>query len=91
VVNRYASSLVWDDTGGSTANGNKIQLYTYTSGNANQEWQAVSLGNNLWKFVNLASGLCLDSTTSTNSAVQLQQYQCVSGDSAQVFQLTPVP
>jgi hypothetical protein len=82
---------VWDDTGGSTANGNKIQLYTYTSGNANQEWQAVSLGNNLWKFVNLASGLCLDSTTSTNSAVQLQQYQCVSGDSAQVFQLTPVP
>lgn len=91
VVNRYASSLVWDDTGGSTANGNKIQLYTYASGNANQEWQAISLGNNLWKFVNLASGLCLDSTTSTNNAVQLQQYQCVSGDSAQVFQLTPEP
>jgi glucuronoarabinoxylan endo-1,4-beta-xylanase len=91
VFNRYASSLVWDDTGGSTANGNKIQLYTYISGNANQEWQAVSLGNNLWKFVNLASGLCLDSTTSTNNAVQLQQYQCVAGDSAQVFHLTPEP
>jgi len=91
VFNRYASSLVWDDAGGSTANGNKIQLYTYVSGDANQEWRAVSLGNNLWKFVNLATGLCLDSTTSTNNAVQLQQYQCVSGDSAQVFQLTPEP
>jgi len=91
VFNRYASSLVWDGTGGSTANGNKIQLYTYISGNANQEWQAVFLGNNLWKFVNLATGSCLDSTTSTNTTVQLQQYQCVSGDSAQVFHLTPVP
>jgi glucuronoarabinoxylan endo-1,4-beta-xylanase len=91
VFNRYATSLVWDNTGGSTANGNKIQLYTYGSGNANQEWQAVSLGNNQWKFVNLASGLCLDSTTSTGNAVQLQQYQCASGDAAQVFQLTPQP
>lgn len=74
-----------------TANGNKIQLYTYASGDANQEWQAVSLGNNLWRFVNLATGLCLDSTTLTNNAVQLQQYQCVLGDSAQVFRLTQEP
>jgi len=91
VFNRYATALVWDNTGGSTQNGNKIQLYTYAAGDANQEWQAVSLGNNLWKFVNLASGLCLDSSTSTSNGVQTQQWQCTPGDSAQVFQLTPEP
>lgn len=90
VFNRYATSLVWDNTGGSTANGNKIQLYTNSSGNRNQEWQPVSLGNNLWKFVNLASGLCLDSTSSSSGGIQLQQWQCISGDASQVFQLTQV-
>ena len=88
VFNRYATALVWDDTGGGTANGTKVQMYTYGSGNANQEWQAVSLGNNLWKFVNLHSGLCLDSTASTSTGIQMQQYQCISGDTSQEFTLT---
>jgi len=90
IFNRYATSLVWDNTGGSTANGNKIQLYTNNAGNRNQEWQPVSLGNNLWKFVNLASGLCLDSTSSSGTGIQMQQWQCMSGSSAQTFQLTVV-
>ncbi len=91
VFNRYAPSLVWDNTGGSKSNGNKIQLYTYNTGNANQEWQAVSLGGGLWKFVNLGSGLCLDTTSAPGNSVQLQQYQCVSGNVYQEFRLVQMP
>jgi len=87
VFNRYATALVWDNTGGSTSNGNKIQMYTGYSGDANQEWQPVSLGSGLWKFVNLGSGLCLDATSAPGNGVQLQQWACTSGDTAQEFKL----
>ncbi len=91
VFNRYATALAWDDTGGSTANGNGIQLWSYGSGNANQEWQPVSLGNGLWKFVNLKSGLCLDNTGSTSNGVQMTQWTCESGNSNQEFSLVQQP
>ncbi len=90
VYNRYATSLVWDNTGGSTSNGNLIQLYSGSSSNANQEWKAVSAGNGLYNFVNLKSGLCLDDTGgSTSNGTQMQQYSC-SGNRNQEFSLSQV-
>lgn len=91
VYNRYATALVWDDTGGSTSSGNPIQLYSGSSSNANQEWKPVSLGNGLWQFVNLKSGLCLDDTGgSTSNGTQMQQYTCASGNTNQEFSLVQV-
>ncbi len=90
VFNRNAPSLVWDNEG-STANGNGAWLWTYGSGNTNQEWQPVSLGNGLWNFVNLTSGLCLDNTGSTSNGVQMTQWQCQSGNTNQQFSLVQQP
>jgi endoglucanase len=91
VYNRNAPALAWDDTNGSLSNGNPIQLWTYGSGNANQEWQPQSLGNGLWRFVNLKSGLCLDNTGSTANGVQMTQWQCGSGNTNQEFTLVQEP
>ncbi|HTD23530.1 MAG TPA: ricin-type beta-trefoil lectin domain protein [Terriglobales bacterium] len=90
VFNRNAPSLVWDNEG-STANGNGAWLWTYGSGNTNQEWQPVSLGNGLWNFVNLTSGLCLDNTGSTSNGAQMTQWQCQSGNTNQEFSLVQQP
>jgi endoglucanase len=91
VYNRNAPALVWDDSNGSTSNGNPIQLWSYGSGNSNQEWQPQSLGNGLWRFVNLKSGLCLDNTGSTANGVQMTQWQCGSGNTNQEFTLVQEP
>jgi len=91
VFNRNAGGLVWDDTAGSTANGNGIQLWSYGGGNQNQEWQPQSLGNGLWSFVNLTSGLCLDNTGSTGNGTQMTQWQCQSGNTNQQFSLVQQP
>ncbi len=91
MFSRQANSLAWDDTAGSTSNGNGIQLWSYGSGNANQEWQPQSLGNGLWRFVNLKSGLCLDNTGSTSNGVQMTQWQCQSGNTNQEFSLVQQP
>ena len=91
VYSRNAGGLVWDDAAGSTANGNGIQLWSYGGGNPNQEWQPHSLGNGLWRFVNLKSGLCLDNTGSTANGVQMTQWQCVDGNANQEFKLVQQP
>ena len=91
VFNRYATALAWDDTGGSTSNGNLIQLYSGSSSNANQEWKAVSVGSGMYNFVNLKSGLCLDDPNgSTSNGTQMQQYTCSSGNRNQEFSLVQV-
>jgi hypothetical protein len=64
VFNRNASSLTWDDYNFGTSNGTNVDLWTYISGQTNQQWQANYLGNGLWQFKNLNSGLCLDNTGS---------------------------
>jgi endoglucanase len=91
VYNRNAPALVWDNSNGSTSDGNPIQLWSYGSGNSNQEWQPQSLGNGLWRFVNLKSGLCLDNTGSTANGVQMTQWQCGSGNTNQEFTLVQEP
>jgi glucosylceramidase len=91
VYNRNAPALVWDNSNGSTANGSPVRLWTYGSGNSNQEWQPQSLGNGLWRLVNQTSGFCLDNTGSTANGVQMTQWQCGSGNPNQEFTLVQEP
>jgi glucosylceramidase len=88
VVNRNASTLVWDVDGGpgATGDGTQVHLWSYAGG-TNQQWQAVSLGNGTYRFVARNSGKCLDvRDVSTADGAQLQQWTCTGGP-AQIFRL----
>lgn len=86
VVNRNATSEAWNVVNNGTANGSLMQLWTY--GGTNAQWRAVSLGGNLYKFVGVGSGRCLDvPSASTTNGTQLQIYDC-NGTAAQSFTLT---
>ncbi|WP_158823403.1 RICIN domain-containing protein [Granulicella sp. S156] len=86
VANVNAPTETWNVTGNGTTNGSLIQTWTY-SGNSNEEWEAVSLGNGYYKFVGQGSGLCLDTpSASTANGVQLDIYTC-NGTAAQAFKL----
>ena len=90
VVNRNASSEVWDVANVGTANGSLMQLWTY-GGGSNQQWTPVSLGNGYYKLVGVGSGRCLDvPSASTANGVQLQIYDC-NGTAAQAFKLVAQP
>ena len=86
VHNGSAPSLVWDDTNGSMANGNTMQLWTW-SGNYNQEWMPRLRGNGLWTFANRTSGACLDNSNSTGSGTRITQWLCGSWNPNQQFEL----
>lgn len=90
VVNRNATSEVWDATNQGTTNGTPMQIWTYAGGR-NQQWRAVSLGNGNYKFVGVGSNRCLDVPgASTANGVQLDIYDC-NGTGAQSWQLTAQP
>lgn len=90
VYNRNAPSESWNVTNNGTSDGSLIQLWTY-GGGANEEWMPVSLGNNMYKFVGVGSGRCLDVPgASTSNGVQLQIYDC-NGTEAQSFYLNSQP
>jgi hypothetical protein len=83
------TSLVWDDTGGSTANGNGMQVWSWAN-NSNQQWMPSPLNNGLWTFKNLTSGDCLDNTNSVASGARLTQWSCGSNNKNQQFELIRV-
>jgi beta-glucanase (GH16 family) len=86
VANANAPTETWNVTNDGTTNGSLIQTWTY-SGNSNEEWEAVPLGNGYYKFVGQGSGLCLDTPgASTANGVQLQIYTC-NGTAAQAWKL----
>ena len=60
-----------DDTGGSTTNGNKLQIWA-ASGGANQNWAFASVGTNVYNM-SVNGPYCLDSggTTTNGSAVTI--------------------
>jgi glucosylceramidase len=92
IVNRNATSLVWDVDGGpgATGDGATVHLWSYVSG-TNQQWQPVALGGGLYKFVARNSGKCLDvRDVSTANGARLQQWTCTGGV-AQSFRLTAQP
>jgi beta-glucosidase len=70
-----------DDTGSSTANGNKIQIYT-CNGGAAQKWTVAQDGT-LRAF-----GKCLDVTGGgTANGTTIQLWTCLSGDKGQQWQV----
>ncbi|HEX6451294.1 MAG TPA: ricin-type beta-trefoil lectin domain protein, partial [Trebonia sp.] len=70
-----------DDTGSSTANGNKIQIYTCNGGTA-QKWTVAQDGT-LRAF-----GKCLDVTGGgTANGTTIQLWTCLSGDKGQQWQV----
>ena len=74
-----------DDTNGSTANGNKIQIYT-CSGNASQTWAYVPNGNPGGAGTLTIHGKCLDivhAGTANGSKVDL--WTCTGGANEQWF------
>jgi len=90
VYNRNAPGEAWNVTNWGTQNGSLIQLWTY-GGGSNEQWMPVSVGNNLYKFVGVGSGRCLDVPgASTQNGVQLQIYDC-NGTEAQSFYLNIEP
>jgi hypothetical protein len=90
ITTRNAPGEVLDVTGGGTANGSPIQLWTY-GGGTNQQWLPVAVGNGEYKLVGVGSGRCLDvPAASTANGVHLQIYDC-NGTAAQAFSLSPQP
>ncbi len=92
VVNRHATSLVWDVNGGpgATGDGAQVHLWSYVGG-SNQQWQPVALGGGLYRFVARNSGRCLDvRDVSTADGAWLQQWTCTGGP-AQSFRLVVQP
>lgn len=89
VLNVSASSLAWDDTGASLANGTTMQLWTWLSG-SNQQWAPRLQSNGLWTFANRSSGACLDNANSTGSGTRITQWMCGSWNPNQQFELLRV-
>ena len=90
VETRGAPAEVWDATNLGTTNGTPIQLWQF-GGGTNQQWQPVSLGNGFFKFVERASGRCLDVPgASTANGARLQLWDC-NGTGAQAWKLVQQP
>jgi hypothetical protein len=83
------TSLVWDDTGGSTANGNGMQVWSWAN-NTNQQWLPALQSNGLWTFVNRTSADCMDNANSVGSGTQMTQWACGSNNPNQEFELMRV-
>ena len=92
VVNRHASSLVWDVNGGTGATGDGVQVHLWSYvGGTNQQWRPESLGGGYFRFVARHSAKCLDvRDVSTADGAWLQQWTCTGGV-AQSFRLVVQP
>jgi len=95
VVPRHAQALAWDinidayGSAGGTADGTPVQLWTY-GGGANQQWQAVALGDGTYHFVAKSTGKCLAmKDASTADGATLEQRTCAATP-AQAFRLVAV-
>jgi len=73
-----------DVTSGSTANGNKMQVYTCSTGNTNQQFSITADARIAWTN----KGECLDLTDgSLTSGNQVQMWKCTDGNTNQVWNI----
>jgi hypothetical protein len=61
--------------GGSTGQGAPI-VQEPCNGGAAQKWTEVSVGNNIFHYVNVLSGLCLDARGPARNGTPIQQWTC---------------
>ncbi len=92
VVNLNSNKCL-DVTGRSTANGVHIQQWT-CNGGTNQEWYPKVVGTypagDIYNFVNLNSGKCLDVTgASTANGAIVEQWPCNGGSNQKWFEQIP--
>ena len=77
-----------DVVGQSTADGAGVVQYACNNG-ANQQWQALDLGNGYHHLIARHSGKCLTVPSgSTADSTQVQQFPCTAGNTAQQWQVT---
>jgi chitinase len=77
-----------DDTGGSTTNGNHLQIWA-SSGGPNQSWTFTNIGTNLYSLQVLGAH-CLDSGGATTSGSPATIWACESGNANQEWTGTSV-
>ena len=77
------SGKVADVTGQSTADGARVEQYTWNGGN-NQQWQFVDVGSGYFKIVGRQSNKCLDVVSaSTADGAQIDIWTCNGGTNQQ--------
>ncbi len=78
------------DNGGSTTSGTTVTQWTDNTGNANQEWKLVDLGNGYFNLVCQKSGMALDNGGSTNDGTTVRQLTIGSGNNNQEWKFVSV-
>ena len=76
-----------DDTGGSTTNGNKLQIWA-ASGGPNQSWAFANVGGNNYNM-SVNGPYCLDSAGATTNGTAATIWAC-NGNANQSWTATPV-
>jgi len=71
-----------DLTGGSTANGNKLQIWA-AAGNVNQQWNISVVSGSTYKIQSNAGAVCLDSGGTTTAGGAATVWACQSGNANQ--------
>jgi hypothetical protein len=77
VLYNFLSNQCLQPINGSTSQGATI-VQEPCNGSPAQNWTQVSVGNNIFHFVNVLSGLCLDARGSARNRTQVQQWTCNS-------------
>ncbi len=75
-ISNGASNKVLDVAGVSSSDGANVQLWDNFNA-ANQQWNAVAVGENLFELISLNSGACLDAD---NGSDNVHQWTCFSSD-----------
>ena len=78
------------DNEGSFSAGNTCWQWGGATGNTNQEWKFVNLGNGYYNIINTSSGMALDSGGGTANGSDVEQNYPTSGDTKQEWSLTNV-
>lgn len=73
-----------DLTNGSTANGNKLQIWQASSGNKNQEWNVIDYDGSSYEIQSEDGNVCLDSGGATSPGSAATIWSC-SGNGNQLW------
>lgn len=92
ISSAVGSDKVLDVTGGATANGTKVELYSNnTPTSTNQEWQFIALGSGYYKILPLnAPGKALTVKGGLSKALTQVEIDTDSGSASQKWKISPL-